>query len=347
MSVFLKRLAVAAGVTLSSCIIAGAGLELVLRAVQGFYFAAPDYIQPDPRLGTTLRPSLRQMVGIGRFRNHLSHNTCGLRGAEIRSDRPALRVVLVGDSYTYGWGTDNEGTIAAQLERTLREDGVDAEVLNLGVGGYSTIQSYRRLQDFLDFEPDVVVYWFCANDDRDNLNFLAGKLHRRGNHRAWWRTLLRRHCLTYYTYAAKRGWRLDRHALKDRRRLDFRWEDLYWPGEPEGERVTVTLDYTDSIAAAAESVGAKFYIGFVNVAVTPEDSVVYSRWADFYARRFRERGYRLVPPPQEFAPYRDDALPLLGDVPFMGHFNARGYKFFADALYKSLREDGVTGEVRR
>ena len=108
----------------------------------------------------TLRPNLVQTVGVGRHRLALRHNQLGLRGPDVRSDDPELRVVLIGDSYTYGWGTSNPGTIARQLEALLRKAGRDAEVLNLGEqrrpGGPRSLE--RRWNRGLSASPAAARY---------------------------------------------------------------------------------------------------------------------------------------------------------------------------------------------
>ncbi len=77
---------------------------------------------------------------------------------------PRFRVIVVGDSFTYGEGIDARWTYSAQLERALARD-FDVEVLNLGVLGYSSAdvaETTRRLLPQL--EPDLVVYGVCLND---------------------------------------------------------------------------------------------------------------------------------------------------------------------------------------
>ena len=68
-------------------------------------------------------------------------NALGLRGPEVAPKRPGVfRVLVFGDSYAFGVGVDEENVLTSELERLLSEDalsGVEVEVLNLGVAGYS------------------------------------------------------------------------------------------------------------------------------------------------------------------------------------------------------------------
>ena len=79
------------------------------------------------------------------------------------------RVVIVGDSYTWGENVGNAETFAAQMESVA----TGLEVLNLGVHGYGTDQQLLRLRrDGLPFRPDVVVLAiFGQNIHRNVLRF--------------------------------------------------------------------------------------------------------------------------------------------------------------------------------
>lgn len=80
-----------------------------------------------------------------------------------RADRPYLpspppgkkRIVLVGDSFTFGAGCRADESVAALLERTLGER---YEVLNLGVCAYGVDQMRLNLEhQALALEPDLVL----------------------------------------------------------------------------------------------------------------------------------------------------------------------------------------------
>lgn len=90
--------------------------------------------------------------------------------ARTAGARRALRIATLGDSSTFGWGVDYEHTFQAQLEARLRQRGVAAEVLNLGMPGFTSrhglaVQRYYAA----DLEPDVVIVSFGANDGRFGL----------------------------------------------------------------------------------------------------------------------------------------------------------------------------------
>lgn len=94
-------------------------------------------------------------------------NALGLRGPETTREKPpgVKRVLVVGDSYAFGLGVDQDGTVSAALERRLAARG-EPEVLNLGVVGYHTGQQIARLRrDGFGYDPDLIVLLYAANDE--------------------------------------------------------------------------------------------------------------------------------------------------------------------------------------
>lgn len=74
------------------------------------------------------------------------------------------RIMVVGDSLTYGHGVEEENTYGRVLEGILSEE-YHIEVLNLGICG---LQSRDILEIVLEFapilKPDLFVYGICLND---------------------------------------------------------------------------------------------------------------------------------------------------------------------------------------
>ncbi len=324
-----------------SLLIAGLLMELSLRLMQGVFFEAPDYLKTDAELGTTLRSSFHQTVGIGEMRDEIHHNSLGLRGPEVRQDTAAFRLFLVGDSYTYGWGTSDSGTISAQLQDLLNQNGIDAEVINLGVGGYSTAQTYLRFKRYAYLKPDLVIYMFCSNDPYDNRKFLNGEYHPSypETYRTWWRVFLRRYSLTFQTFLFKRL------KLSDYPIFEFGYVDSLdyleladaYLNDSTFALTQETLVYTDSIAQLAHSMNAGFMIGFTNTRIFKPDSVGLSPLSQYYADQFYSKGFYLILPDEEFKnSFKNLISRIRGDVPFLGHYNANGYHLWAVNIYQEV-----------
>ena len=76
-------------------------------------------------------------------------NRLGFRGPEPVVPRPAgrQRILLVGDSSYFGHAIADRDTIPFQLEATLQERGLDVDVVNGAIPGYSTEQSKLLLEE--------------------------------------------------------------------------------------------------------------------------------------------------------------------------------------------------------
>src|SRR5512139_1639636 len=95
-------------------------------------------------------------------------NALGLRGGPIEAARlPGVgRVIVLGDSFTYGDGVRANEALPAQLELQLNQKGnARYEVLNFGVPGYNTAQEFAYLQEAgLALHPDLVIVAFNLSD---------------------------------------------------------------------------------------------------------------------------------------------------------------------------------------
>jgi len=101
---------------------------------------------------------------------HGATNGHGLRGRDpVRTDRPELRMLVVGDSHTDGV-CDPARAYPALVQERLIADGRDAEALNAGVAGYSFSQYVGALERYLPLAPDVVVLAvYGGNDFQESL----------------------------------------------------------------------------------------------------------------------------------------------------------------------------------
>ncbi len=97
-------------------------------------------------------------------------NSHGMRGPERKLEKPAChyRIALLGDSYAFGWGVQQEKIFARILENKLNEQYQNKptfEVLNFAVPGYSTFQEVAAFREYnLKFDLDAVLVFFVEND---------------------------------------------------------------------------------------------------------------------------------------------------------------------------------------
>jgi len=156
------------GVALLSLLLTAGAMELLLRgyvSVTGLGKSGQDKdgaIQPlpDSARSYALRPGLPPPF---------STNAFGFRGEPVEVAKPAgvRRIVMLGDSITYGNSVEWDQTFSRVLQQSLNEraTGQSFEVLNLGVSGYNTGQELATLRELgLRFSPDLIVLNVCLND---------------------------------------------------------------------------------------------------------------------------------------------------------------------------------------
>jgi len=117
----------------------------------------------DETLGYTLNPNSVFTHKTNLFDATYHVNNLGYRGkAYNKSKTPGVyRIVLIGDSNSFGYGVNDDETFASIIDRRL--SGV--EVINLSVIGYGTDQEFLRLKkEGLSYQPDLVIWQVCKND---------------------------------------------------------------------------------------------------------------------------------------------------------------------------------------
>ena len=96
-------------------------------------------------------------------------NSYGMRDTEPMpiDDDGVTRIVVLGDSFTFGFRVEGKYSYPSVLERRLTEASVDRrfEVLNLGVCGYNTKDEAAVLEHKgLPWKPDLIVVGYVLND---------------------------------------------------------------------------------------------------------------------------------------------------------------------------------------
>lgn len=153
--------------------------ELYLRHV-GFLQAQPapyPCITGDPILNHVFLQNCEAVAKADQIKTakdvHYKTNSLGIRGHEPKNG--FKRIVVIGDSYTEGFGLEESETFAARLEATLIFQGVkDWEVLNGGTVAFSPVL-YPKYFDryFSNLHPEFVMLNLDFTDFGDDIYFLT------------------------------------------------------------------------------------------------------------------------------------------------------------------------------
>lgn len=163
-------------IALGTLVLALVAAEIAARVKLGPAFVAGAWVGPpqqvcgafDPDLGWVNRPGSSSRIANEYLDYRVEINAAGLRD----DDHPyakkdgLLRICLLGDSTSWGWGVEEDESFAFLVEHAF----ADLEVVNLAVPGYSTDQELFVLEtEGAKYAPDIVLLGFVLNDVTGNL----------------------------------------------------------------------------------------------------------------------------------------------------------------------------------
>jgi lysophospholipase L1-like esterase len=165
-----KILLLALGSSAVALLLAAIAVEAWVRLTWDPRRGAPGFFLSDPARGQRLAPGYDGwFAGVP-----VRINSLGFRDTREYSldKRPGtFRILVFGDSVTFGHGATFETTYPYLLEQRLKEWRPDVlwEVWNLGVPGYNTRQELTYLREVGPrYDPDLVVIGFYPNDFTGN-----------------------------------------------------------------------------------------------------------------------------------------------------------------------------------
>jgi lysophospholipase L1-like esterase len=330
------------GLVLASAALALPVCEIVLRVTgvasveQGVFTVSerdferlPGIWEPDQEQIVRDKPALPHRV---------TTNALGYRGEGVPLAKPGgqLRVLYVGDSFTFGSYVDDDESMPARLQHHLASVCGDVAVINAGLGG-STITEHRpMIERGLQTRPDLVVLQFSENDVTD----LAGvamwdqlEVNRRAKSRfplGLVYPVLRRTALWGLVLRVRAEW-------TRRRTLEGIRDEPDAPGEDDGVSVPQLRErYASLLEGVVEEVTQGVPMVFV---VYPSHNTLYgitpSDQVEWVAETAAAEGLpvvNLLPPLAETGAGAEDLYLL----PHDGHPSARGYDVSAAYLARQL-----------
>ncbi|HLF17556.1 MAG TPA: hypothetical protein VI749_01520 [Candidatus Omnitrophota bacterium] len=107
----------------------------------------------------------------GEFSYTAHINRYGYRGADFAmpKEEGKLRVFAVGDSFTFGVGSQDNETIPYLIEENLKQQGLNTEVVNAGIGHASPLRHVVNFRNIhFKYGPDVVLLLLDMTDIQDD-----------------------------------------------------------------------------------------------------------------------------------------------------------------------------------
>ncbi len=165
----LRNLSICAGAILFAVLIAEIIIKLFHLPIRpyrdlmtfSYPMCASDYLP-----GTACPFSYRLKRG-DEFDITIRFNRLGYRGVypeKIEKDRTKQRIILLGDSFTLGYGNELEDTFAWLLQNTLEPCRI--EVINAGYHDYGSPDAYYAYlkREGLTLQPDLLLFFIYTGD---------------------------------------------------------------------------------------------------------------------------------------------------------------------------------------
>lgn len=251
----------------------------------------------------------------------VSINAIGLRDDAVAVPKPddTVRVLMLGDSITFGWGVADEERVSERLEAMLSEDTAlhrrRLEIVNAGVGNYNAAMSVAwYLNHGRALEPDIVVFNYFINDAEPRPARQGG--------------FIRETSAAYVYFAGKVDTAM--RLMEERRDWRDYYAALYDSSAPGLRAMTESFDrFAD--ATYQDDVPVLFVIYPELRELTPYP---FQRETDIVAELAREHGWPVV----DLLPAVADAAPedLWVTVPDP-HPNGHANELFSNALMAPLR----------
>lgn len=167
----IRRIATMAMAAIVAAVLSAIAVELWVRMSWDDRRGHPGFYLSDPVLGQRLSPGYEGwFAGVPVRINALGFRD--QRDYAIAKPAGAFRILVLGDSVTFGHGTRSDTTYPYLLEQRLRawQPNVDWQVWNLGVPGYATSQELAYLDRVGPlYQPDLVIVGFYQNDLTGNV----------------------------------------------------------------------------------------------------------------------------------------------------------------------------------
>src|SRR5258707_3204691 len=141
------------------------GLSIALDRAVGLF-------SPAQNTGLVFPPNAHRHFQIPEFSFAVDINSLGFRDREFSLHKTAkVRILAIGDSFTYGWGVEANQSWPKVLEAELRASGHDVEIANLGKPGGSPV-AYADIAERATpvLRPDLLIIAVLQCDDLAQLD---------------------------------------------------------------------------------------------------------------------------------------------------------------------------------
>lgn len=294
------------------------------------------------QLGWHHRPNQHGVFETGSVQANVSSNSRGLRDREYPYARVPghRRVLVIGDSFAWGYGVDQNHVFSEVLEAALER----AEVINAGVSGYSTDQELLWLRtEGVKYRPDLVILQMAGNDEEMNRRKVAYLVYPKPMF-----SLTEGDELRLHNVPVPQASVLRRLAFQGSSRSAFvnllvgrssqLVRTLRAPNSRDAVPTAVREPFALTIALVSEArkvataIGARFMIVTTDMFWPHESDRLYARFCETLRRQHGE-----LLDIESDAGFNAETMRLPGD----GHWNQAGHAFVAERILALIERRGL------
>jgi|GEM_PF-2030101 len=328
--------------------------EIVLRAL-GYYgvrysdVRLIEYVDDDVL-------DFRPIPNTTRIYNNIVYKTneFGWRDYPYSHSKPAntFRILVIGDSVTWGLGVSLERTYAKHLEKELNQSGhagVEYQVVVVSLAALNVEQEAHLLEvEGLKYDPDLVVVGYALNDPDDGVSFGRQKREKSARKRPSFflkaKKLLAQSSLIHYTFrfAQKIVWNVRVLVGKDETgwRVKGGYFTSLYEDPTKWERVVRAFQKIEQIANERE-------IPVVLTVFPLMSDLDDYRWSSIHERiasAASDCGFFVLDLLPHFRRHHERELQVASGDHI--HPNELGHRIAGDALHQVILEEGLV-QARR
>lgn len=269
-------------------------------------------------------------------------NSYGFRDYEWEMPKPPgrIRIMVVGDSLTFGNAAPFEAIYSKVLERMLKKQNPQIEVINAATQGWATYDEVDFLKlEGLSYQPDLVIIGFYPNDFGARPQKYQAHLSEDGRweSRPWWLRWLPYRFIFLFKRSALITYMRDRVDVMSYGKKDLVTQLLCNEIDlDKAPQIIDTLSYILEMKQACEKKRAKLML----VSIPPLNTFWLPQGQSKYNDRLRsfcqDHGISFVDLSQGFWKVKNPNA--LYFYPWDGHMTPQGHQLAAEQLYQPVMD---------
>ena len=287
----------------------------------------------DPQFFYRLRRNVQCNFSNIEFSTLIETNSAGLRDDEASLVLP--EIICLGDSYTMGWGVQQQETFSQQLERLSGR-----KVLNAGMSSFGTVRELRKLQTLDTSNCKWIVLQYCDNDVEETKPYLDNRFTLKTSPQPVYDSLVKRYEWNRAYYPGKTFLSVGNYLMRNAAKKMTKVDSMILVG-------TMKLSMEETVRLFAET------LAYFNITDSTNRLII------FYANEKRENDTRFTDRLQQLlqtAPYAEkfrnnvfllNASQILDESDryvLDDHYNNAGHKKIATAIKEIIDKNSIREE---